>query len=192
MTPSPADTPDMSVEEFEELARRAPETVTLEYINGKLKVKPVPDGDHVEIVMWLLRQCMQQRPQLNLYPDQGLVIPTYRAGRARPDGTLAPVGYFAGRGEWTHPEGVLMVVEVTSHDSDTRRRDHSDKRVGYATAGIPVYLLVDRDTDSLIVHSEPDGDTYRLCRSYKYGDEVALPAPVDITLDTEKLKDYAG
>ncbi|MFI1470047.1 Uma2 family endonuclease [Streptomyces wuyuanensis] len=85
-----------------------------------------------------------------------------------------------------------MVAEVTSHDSDTRRRDHSDKRVGYATAGIPVHLLVDRDTDSLIVHSEPDGDTYRLCRSYKYGDEVALPSPVDITLDTEKLKDYAG
>lgn len=82
--PAPADTPDMSVEEFEELARRAPETVTLEYINA------------------------------------------------------------------------------------------------------------DRDTDSLTVHSEPDGDTHRLCRSHEYGDEVALPSPVDITLDTEKLKDHAG
>ncbi|WP_407698292.1 hypothetical protein [Streptomyces marianii] len=46
----------------------------------------------------------------------------------------------------------------------------------------------------------PDGDHVeivmwllrRLCRSYKYGETVALPSPVDITLDTEKLKDYAG
>ncbi|WP_432077127.1 Uma2 family endonuclease [Streptomyces wuyuanensis] len=193
MTPSPADTPDMSVEEFEELARRAPETVTLEYINGKLKVKPVPDQLHGAIVMWLLRECMQQRPELALYPEQGIKVPGYRTGRAKADGALAPLDHFVGQpGEWATADGVLMVVEVTSFDGDTDARDRYDKRVGYATAGIPVYLLVDRDTDSLVVHSEPDGDTYRLCRSYKYGDEVALPSPVDITLDTEKLRDYSG
>lgn len=43
-----------------------------------------------------------------------------------------------------------MVAEVTSHDSDTRRRDHGDKRVDYANAGIPVHLVVDRATDSLL------------------------------------------
>lgn len=37
------------------------------------------------------------------------------------------------------------------------------------------YINADRDTDSLTVHSEPDGDTHRLCRSHEYGDEVALP-----------------
>lgn len=193
MTPSPADTPDMSVEEFEELARRAPETVTLEYINGKLKVKPVPDQLHGAIIMWLLRECMQQRPELALYPEQGIKVPAYRAGRVKADGALAPLDHFVGQpGEWATADGVLMAVEVTSFDSDADTRDRYDKRVGYATAGIPVYLLVDRDTDSLVVHSEPDGDTYRLCRSYKYGDTVALPSPVDITLDTEKLKDYSG
>ena len=81
----------------------APETVTLELINGKLRVKPVPDGDHGEIYMWRMRQCMQQRPDLGLYPEQGLVIDTYRKGRARPDGTLAPIGHFAGQGGWADP-----------------------------------------------------------------------------------------
>ncbi|GAA3372738.1 Uma2 family endonuclease [Streptomyces sannanensis] len=222
MTPSPVDHAQMSVEEFEELARRAPETVTLEFINGKLKVKygpiqvedfeelarkapetvtlelingklkvkPVPDGDHGEIVMWLLRQCMQLRPELALYPEQGLVIPTYRAGRAKPDGALAPVDYFAGQGEWAHPTGVLMAVEVTSYDSDTDRRDRIEKGAGYAAAGIPVFLLVDRRDCTLHVHSEPENGTYQQQPSYKYGDTVPLPAPVDITLDTEKLKDY--
>jgi Uma2 family endonuclease len=191
MTPSTADRPDMSVEEFEELAHRAPETVTLEFINGKLKVKPVPDGDHGEIYMWLMQQCMQQRPNVGLYPEQGLIIPTYRAGRAKPDGALAPIGNFAGHGEWADPTGVLMVVEVTSYDSDTDRRDRREKRSGYAAADIPVYLLIDRDDHTLTVYSEPENGTYEQGPTYKYGDTVTLPDPVGITLATEKLKDYA-
>lgn len=90
MTPRTPARPQMSVDEFEELARRAPEMVRLEFINGKVQVKSVPDGNHGEIVMWLFEQCMQQRPDPRLYPDQGLKVEAYRRGRARPDGSLAP------------------------------------------------------------------------------------------------------
>lgn len=192
MTPSTAEHPQMAVEDFEELARHAPETVTLEFINGKLEVKPVPDGDHGEIIMWLLRQCMQQRPESGLYVEQGLKIESYRKGRARPDATLVPLRHFSGEGEWADPEGVLMVVEVTSHDSDTDtdRRDRVEKRDGYAEAGIPVYLLVDRDADTLTVYSEPKDGTYHQDASYPYGATVEIPDPVGITLETEELKDY--
>ncbi|MFE0130368.1 Uma2 family endonuclease [Streptomyces sp. NPDC059037] len=183
--------PQMPVEDFEEFAGVAPETVTLEFIDGKLEVKPVPDGDHGEIVMWLLRQCMQQRPELGLYPEQGLVIAGDRAGRAKPDGALAPIGTFAGQGEWAAPDGVLMVVEVTSYDRDTDRRDRHEKRHGYARAGIPVYLLIDRDNGTLTVFSDPHEGDYRQTPTHAYGATVQLPAPVAITLNTEKLKDYA-
>lgn len=182
----------IDVEDFEELARVAPETVTLELINGKLGVKPVPDHLHGAIVMWLLRQCMQQRPELALYPEQGLKVPTYRKGRARPDGTLAPLDHFIVQdGEWASPEGVLMTVEVTSHDSDTDRRDRQEKGRAYSYVGIPVFLLVDRDNDTLVVHSLPQDGVYQKRRSYHYGSTVRLPSPVAITLETEKLKDYA-
>ncbi|WP_411079700.1 Uma2 family endonuclease [Streptomyces sp. cmx-18-6] len=194
MTPSTADQAphaQMSVEEFEQLARTAPETVTLEFINGKLEVKPVPDGDHDEIIMWVAMQCMQQQPELRLYRERGLRIGGYRNGRARPDGTLARAGRFAGDGEWSSPERVLMTVEVTSHDHDTEARDRSEKRDGYAAASIPVYLLIDRDHDCLVVYSEPERGRYRQQHSYDYGDSVTLPAPVSITLDTEELKEYA-
>ncbi|WP_415949733.1 Uma2 family endonuclease [Streptomyces sp. KLOTTS4A1] len=224
MTPSATDRPDMSIEEFEELARRAPETVSLEFINGrvvvkhgpidvddfeelarkapetvtlelidgKLRVKPVPDLLHGAIVMWLMRQCMQQRPELALYPEQGLHVKTYRAGRARADGALAPLDLFVGQeGEWGSTEGVLMIVEVTSHDSDTDRRDRIEKRRAYAESGIPVYLLIDRDADSLVVFSEPRDGKYQKHPKYAYGATVRLPSPVAITLETEKLKDYA-
>ncbi|MEU4177556.1 Uma2 family endonuclease [Streptomyces sp. NPDC026589] len=194
MTPSTADHvphAQLSVEEFEQLARTSPETVTLELINGKLEVKPVPDGDHGTIFMWLLRQCMQHRPELDLHPEQGLMVEAYRQGRARPDGALAPRRHFAGQGEWAPAKGVLMTVEVTSYDYDTDRRDRSEKPHGYAAADIPVYLLIDRESGTLVVHSEPVKGRYRQQHSYDYGDAVPLPGPVDITLDTEELKDYA-
>ncbi|AQU67322.1 Uma2 family endonuclease [Streptomyces niveus] len=191
MTPRTTDRPQMSVEEFEELARRAPEMVRLEFINGKVRVKPVPDGNHGEMVMWLLKQCMRQRPELSLYPEQGLKVEAYRKGRARPDGVLAPEENFVGQGEWVEPAGVLMAVQVTSRDTDTNRRDRVEKPYGYAAAGIPLHLLGDRDARSLTVHAEPKNGEYRSMSTYDFGEVVRLPDPVGITLETEKLKDYA-
>lgn len=50
-----------------------------------------------------------------LHPEQGLVVGECGSGRARPDGVPVPKRYFAGRGEWSDPSGVpMVVVEVTS------------------------------------------------------------------------------
>lgn len=84
-----------------------------------------------------------------------------------------------------------MAVEVTSHDSDTDLRDRVEKRDGCAASGIPVYLLVDRDTEKLVVYSEPERGEYLTRTSHAYGATVTLPTPVSITLETGKLKDYA-
>lgn len=192
MTPSTDDRPQMLVEEFEDLARTAPETVTVEFIDGKLEVKPVPDGDHNEIIAWLQRQCMQHRPDLWLHNGRGLKIGGYRRGRARPDGSLAPDGHFAGHGEWSDPDGVLMTVEVTSHDADTNSRDRVEKRDGYAAAGIPVYLLIDRDACLVTAYSRPRKGAYHLSASAEYGESLEIPEPVGLTLDTERLKDFAA
>lgn len=191
VTPSTADRPQMLVEEFEELARHAPESARLEFLNGRIGVKPMPDGNHAQIVAWLLKRCMQYRPELFLFPEQGLQIQAYRKGRARPGGALAPEEYFAGKGEWAEPAGVLMVVEVTSHDRDADRRDRIEKPDGYAAADIPVYLLVDRDTDSVTVHCDPEGGVYRSLTTRAFGAVIELPDPVGFTLDTQKLKDFA-
>ncbi|WP_254401155.1 Uma2 family endonuclease [Streptomyces sp. AC555_RSS877] len=181
----------LDVDEFEELAAVAPETVRLEYIKGKVEVKAVPDGNHRSIFMWLLRQCMQHRPDLDLVPESGVKAEAYRKGRARTDGTLVPVDHFRGDGEWSDPDGSLMAVEITSRDRDTNQRDRIDKPLGYAEADIPVYLLIDRDNNTVTVFSEPKDGRYQRSPSYPWGATVELPSPVDITLDTERLKDYA-
>ncbi|MEU7281836.1 Uma2 family endonuclease [Streptomyces sp. NPDC045431] len=183
----------MTQDEFEEIARhaiRTSEALRLEFVGGKMGVKAVPDGDHGRIIEWLTRLCIQADAAWWLYPDQGLHIETYRKGNARPDGCLARSGTFVGQGEWASPDGVLMVVEVTSGDPDTDQRDRVEKPRAYAETGIPVYLLIDRDSCEIKVHSQPDGTRYELVNTVPFGKSVTLPDPVGIELDTEPLKDW--
>jgi Uma2 family endonuclease len=63
MTPRAEVRPQMSVEEFEELERRAPETVWLEFIGGRLAVKRGPDGNRSEIIARLQRLWVGQAEQ---------------------------------------------------------------------------------------------------------------------------------
>ncbi|MEZ0089396.1 Uma2 family endonuclease [Streptacidiphilus sp. EB129] len=83
-----------------------------------------------------------------------------------------------------------MAVEVTSFDDDTERRDRVDNPRAYAEAGIPVYLLVDRTRGEVVVHTEPASGRYTKTNTVTIGDEVVLPVPVDLTLDTQQLKDF--
>ncbi len=183
--------PQMPVEDFEELAHKEPESVWLEFINGKLEVKPTPDGNHGEIVVWLMEQCMRQRPGFALYPGRGLQVGARRTGRARPDGAFAPEEHFVGHGEWSDPSGVLMTVEITSNDPDTDYRDRVEKPDVYAAAGIPLYLLVDRGRRAVTVHEEPEDGEYRSITTRPFRARVEIPAPVGIVLETEELKKFA-
>ncbi|GAA2518246.1 Uma2 family endonuclease [Streptomyces longisporus] len=184
----------LSVDMFEriaEFAEREDETVRFEFIDGRIGLKKVTNGNHGTITMWLIRQCMRARPELDLNPLQGLKVEAYRKGRARPDGVLAPVDHFVGQGDWAEPHGVLMAVEITSYDSDTHNRDRVDKPRAYAEAGLPVYLLIDRDNLSVLVHSNPHPEVgYRDIHVSRLGDKVRLPDPVGIKLDTEELRQY--
>ncbi|MFY0511371.1 Uma2 family endonuclease [Streptomyces anulatus] len=183
----------LTQEIFEDLARhaiRAEEALRLEFVNGKLGVKAVPDGDHGRIIVWLTQICMQSGPGRWLFGEQGIRVESYRRGNARPGAVLAPIDTFVGQGEWAGPDDVLMVVEVTSYDEDTDRRDRVEKPRAYAETGIPVYLLIDRASCEVKVHSGPDGVRYEQVVTVPFGKTVTLPDPVGIELDTEPLKSW--
>lgn len=182
----------MSPEAFERLATeawRAGEGLRLEFLGGKVGVKAVSDNVHAAMVFWLIRQCIQHRPEWDLLTGLGLKVETYREGRAIPDGCLVPSDRIMGapRAEWVEPDGVLMTVEVTSWDRDTNQRDRIDKPRAYAEAGIPVFLLVDRDSREVTVHSEPKNGEYQDRHSVAFGKSVLLPEPVAFELDTTRL-----
>ncbi len=191
----PPETPafPMSTELFEHLAEQAFEAdrVRMEMFNGKVWVHKVTDGAHAGILTWLMRAFIAHRPDLDLITSGlGLKVDTYRKGRARPDGVLAPVGQFDEAGEWADPDGVLAVVEVTSWDADTHARDRAEKPAAYAATGIGVYLLVDRDANAVVVHSRPVQGQYLDRSTHLYGEAVPVPG-IGVVLDTEPLKRFA-
>jgi Uma2 family endonuclease len=189
MTAAPE--PLMTTGEFEELARvagRVSEGVRLEYVEGQLGAKAVPDGDHDCVLEWLMRVLLVLRPELWLFPERGLKIDSYRTGRARPDGTLAPTGAFAGQSEWADPAPVLMVVEVTSRSRHRPLRE-SPRLCAYRHPD----LSPDRPRKGcVVVRSNPVDGEYERILIQPFGAEVPIPEPVGITLDTEPLKAWVS
>lgn len=109
---------------------------------------------------------------------KGLITP---AGRFIPDLTVGPEGLFAGKDSWYVPDGVVMTVEVASSRPD---KDRGPKRRGYAAAGVPFHLLVDRTEGTVTLYSEPDAEDYRQDVRVLFGKELDLPEPFAFALDT--------
>ena len=129
--------PQMPLDDFEDLARGAPETVWLEFVRGRVEVKPPSDDDHSEILVSLLRQFASEDRLWDLYPYAGLCTETSLAGRYLPDAMLVRRGHRLGRGHWASPDIVSAVVEIVHRASGKDHRDHDAKLAGYASAAFP-------------------------------------------------------
>ncbi|MFJ4850313.1 MULTISPECIES: Uma2 family endonuclease [unclassified Streptomyces] len=156
-----------------------PEGYRAELIEGEIVVTPPSDGDHEDILGRFVRQMIRKSPA-DFYASgtRGLITP---AGRFIPDLTVGPEGLFAGKESWAVPEGVVMTAEVTSTRPD---KDRGPKRRGYAAAGIPFCLLVDRTEGTVALYSEPDAGDYRQDIRVLFGKTLDLPEPFAFSLDT--------
>ncbi|MFA1545321.1 Uma2 family endonuclease [Actinomadura chokoriensis] len=99
-----------------------------------------------------------------------------------PDGTFAPrdLDVYDNGDSWSAPDGIAMVVEVTSSRPGPGREA---KRYGYARAGIPLYLLVERDEVRVMLFSQPDGKDYARTDQVPFGKGLALTEPFGFELD---------
>jgi hypothetical protein len=98
--------------------------------------------------------------------------------------------YRKGHKGWYPIELLALVGEVTSSNHET---DTGPKFRSYATAGIPVYVVVHRRDGQVYVHSDPVPDLddpsrsrYRITATTALGDKVPLPDSYP-TLDTSAL-----
>ncbi|GGV08916.1 hypothetical protein GCM10010182_30670 [Actinomadura cremea] len=169
-----------------------PDGFRAELIDGEIVVSPPPALRHEKCISKINRQVMRQRPDdWDFAGNVGLILPSaegHPENRVIPDGTFAPVelDVFGGEGYWlpVEPDTISMVVEVTS---SRPTQDRQAKRHGYARAGIPLYLLVDRDKKRTTLFSEPAGDDYKLTARVPFGEVLALPKPFDFDLDTSEF-----
>jgi Uma2 family endonuclease len=169
------------------LALDTPEGFRAELIEGEIVVTPPPDGDHEDYIGLIVSQVIRKsRTDMQFSGNKGLRL---RSGGACPkdhvipDGTFAPaeLRLYRGADPWMPCDGVAMVLEVTS----TRpKADRETKRRCYARAGIPLYLLLDRDDASLTLFSAPEDDDYRQLCTLPFGKPLTLPEPFALDLDT--------
>ncbi|MGO4635548.1 Uma2 family endonuclease [Streptomyces sp. 2RAF24] len=173
-----------SVEQtFELFSAAAPKGWRVELTEGEIKVVPPANGEHEEIVSELSGQVRDHDKMLGRYTGIGLSLPD--GSKVIPDLVIAPKGSYSDRQEWHATSAVLLVAEVTS--TSTAGRDRLQKIRGYARAGIPIYLVIDREKGEAVVCSEPAGDDYTHKAAHKLGAIAQLPHPLGFDLDTSEF-----
>jgi Uma2 family endonuclease len=169
------------------LALETPQGFRAELIEGEIVVTPPPSGRHER---WLSRIALQVARKSEVVMDasgnRGLEVP--RGGlcpknHVIPEVVFAPLelDLFDDDESWMPCDGVAMVVEVTSGQPE---RDRTAKRHCYARGGIPLYLLIDRENETVTLFAEPEGDDYQADCRRPFGKPIELPAPFSFTLET--------
>jgi Uma2 family endonuclease len=167
-----------------------PEGFRAELMEGEIVVKSTPDGTHEHCLSRVLEQViLQSSTDMQFSGNKGLKLASgegWPQDHVIPDMTLVPEEgrAFRGAAPWMLCEGVVMVGEVTYTRPEI---DREVKRRCYARGGIPLYLLIDRDTSSVTLFSDPEKDDYRRHRMVSFGKRLPLPEPFAFDLDTTDL-----
>lgn len=179
--------------EWDELVRiweetDAPEGCKVEIIEGIITVSPAPANRHNVIAGKIQRSLYTAIPEdWGVYQTLAVSVPS-RSGLFIPDLVVAPESELM---ELSESEQFIpaiastFIAEITSKSS--LRHDRVSKPAAFAHAGAPLYLLVDRWAQggpTITLYGEPKDDVYRVLQAGKFGDEVHLPAPFDVTIDT--------
>ncbi|GHG66322.1 Uma2 family endonuclease [Streptomyces griseocarneus] len=166
----------------------APEGCRVEIIEGLVTVSPAPGIDHHVIADTIQRRLYTVIPEdWGIYQTLAVSVPS-RSGLFIPDLVVAPESELVELSEseqFVSAGASSLIVEITSKSS--LRHDRVSKPAAYAHAGVPLYLLVDRWAQggpTITLYGEPQDDVYRVLQAGKFGDEIRLPAPFDVTIDT--------
>lgn len=165
-----------------------PEGSKVEIIEGIITVSPAPGLPHNVIAARIQRRLYSVIPEdWEIFQTLAVAVPS-RLGMLIPDLVVTPLPEYTESD--THIPAALaeLVVEVTSKSN--ARHDRVSKPAAYATAGVPLYLLVDRwapGGPTATLYGEPKGDVYRVLSAAKFGDSLTLPAPFDLVVDTSEF-----
>ncbi|MFF7164929.1 Uma2 family endonuclease [Streptomyces sp. NPDC008086] len=167
----------------------APEGCKVEIIEGIVTVAPPPSNAHNDIADLVQRELYQVIPmQWGIYQTLGTAVPS-RDGLYIPDIAVAPKAVLrAEEGNYIPAAAAELIVEITSKSNASN--DRIKKAAGYAQAGVPLYLLIDNwapGGPTITLYGEPQGDVYRVLRAGKFGDQIELPDPFDLSLDTSEF-----
>ena len=164
-----------------------PEGSKVEIIDGKIVVTPPPAAPHNRIAVKVQRSLYTVLPEdWDVYQTLGVAHPS-RGRLYIPDLVVIPDAV-VGQLEGSDPAPLTaaeLVVEVTSPCNASY--DRINKAAAYAQAEVPLYLLIDRFAPAgptVTLYGEPKDEVYQELQRVKFGEDVRLPAPFGLTLDT--------
>lgn len=166
-----------------------PEGWRAEIIEEQIVMTPPPDRPHNMIADLVHRALVRGTPEdWAIFQTAGVSVPM-RSGLFIPDLVVIPRERLPIDEPDPIPvERALLAVEITSRSNP--RTDRKTKLWGYAQAGVPLYLLIDRFAEgepTVMLHSEPAEGRYRHLISAPFGKPITLPEPFDLTLDTAEF-----
>ncbi|MFQ3559339.1 Uma2 family endonuclease [Streptomyces gramineus] len=165
-----------------------PEGSKVEIIEGIITVSPAPAYRHNVIAERVQRRLYSVIPDdWGIFQTLAIAVPS-RLGMLIPDLVVTPVQERPEAESHIPAALAELVVEVTSKSN--ARHDRVSKPAAYATAGIPLYLLIDRwapGGPTATLYGEPKGDVYRVLSAVKFGDPIKLPEPFGLAIDTAEF-----
>ncbi|MGW4039039.1 Uma2 family endonuclease [Streptomyces sp. NPDC004778] len=159
-----------------------PEGFKVEIVEGAVYMSPQRDT-HWRIILGIVRQLLPRYEENRLLSDVRIDFPGLLNGFASDVLALASDAVKGEDGRWRYQD-VEFVAEVISRS--TAANDYGSKKATYATAGVPVYLIVDPYTGTWHLHTLPKEDEYRSVLSLDFGTPVDLTSTVvGLTLATD-------
>ncbi|MFI0873300.1 Uma2 family endonuclease [Streptomyces parvus] len=162
-----------------------PEGYKVEIVEGNVYMSPQRDT-HWRIILGIIRQLLPRYEENRLLSDVRIDLPGHLNGFASDVVALSPDAVKGEDGRWRYQD-IEFVAEVIS--KATAANDYGIKKAVYATAGVPVYLIVDPYTGTWHLHTLPKEDEYRSVLSLDFGTPVDLTSTVvGLTLATDAFR----
>jgi Uma2 family endonuclease len=158
-----------------------PEGFKVEIVEGNIYLSPQRDT-HWAVIFDIVEQLRSRYPRQRLKSDVRIDFPGRLNGFASDVVALAEDATKDSKGRWRYQD-IEFVAEVISRD--TAANDYGSKKAAYATAGVPVYVIVDPYTGTWHLHTLPKDDEYRSVLSLDFGTPIDLTSTVvNLTLET--------
>ncbi|MFL6124644.1 Uma2 family endonuclease [Actinophytocola sp.] len=155
-----------------------------ELIDGALVFMMSPQRIWHSRVVTAITQALTDQAPADFEVDREVTVRLDNRNRPEPD-VVVTTKRVSADGTWFAPDDVLLVVEVTSPESE--HRDRTVKLRKYAEAGIRHYWLVEEEDGRPVVHVyELDEPTraYAPAGIYRSKLELDRPFPVVVSLDS--------
>ncbi|MFC3578391.1 Uma2 family endonuclease [Streptomyces yaanensis] len=163
----------------------------VEIIEGQILVTPPPDIAHSRALKKLARPFEAaglDEDETEVHQGIGVWLPDGPEDYAIPDLCIveASIDEHLIENNCFDPVAFRLVLEVTSSNW---KADLRTKVKAYASAKIPVYVIVDRKHQRLHVLTDPAGDKYENHRPYAPGEIVTLPDSIGakVSLDVDEI-----